>query len=134
MSLFSSSLDGVPNERLVQELAKVASARHLFCVMEPDSTVAARFASTSAHAVGMELPRSRGRAKRVLESVKTLAAATRKNGHESFVLGVTSTSHAVNAMGAGVRYLEGPAIHPMVADPRCAFMHELEDLYVSNAG
>jgi hypothetical protein len=24
-----------------------------------------------------------------------------------------------------------PTIHPVIADPRCAFIHELEDLYVS---
>jgi len=122
-------LEGVPNVRLVQEMSKLATSRHVFCVTEPDNTVAARFAYVRAHAVGLELPRTRGRERQVLESVKTLAGDARKNGHESFVLGVTNTSRAVNAMAAGVRYLEGPAIHPVIADPRCAFIHELEDLY-----
>jgi hypothetical protein len=81
--------------------------RHLFCVTEPDNAVAARFAYVKAHAVGMEMPRSRGREKHVLEAIKSVAADARKNGHESFALGVTNTSRAVNAMAAGVRYLEG---------------------------
>jgi len=124
-------LEGVPNVRLVQEMSKLATTRHVFCVTEPDNTVAARFAYVRAHAVGLELPRTRGRERQVLESVKSLAGGARKNGHESFLLGVTNTSRAVNAMAAGVRYLEGPAIHPVVADPRCAFIHELEDLYAT---
>ncbi len=127
-------LEGVPNVRVVQETAKLSAVRHLFCVTEPDNAVAARFAYVKAHAVGVELPRTRGRERHVLESVKSVAADARKNGHESFALGVTNTSRAVNAMAAGVRYLEGPAIHPVVADPRCAFIHELEDLYVSKTG
>lgn len=127
-------LEGVPNVRVVQETSKLTAVRHLFCVTEPDNAVAARFAYVKAHAVGVELPRTRGRERHVLESVKSVAADARKNGHESFALGVTNTSRAVNAMAAGVRYLEGPAIHPVVADPRCAFIHELEDLYVSKTG
>ena len=127
-------LEGVPNVRVVQETAKLSAARHLFCVTEPDNAVAARFAYVKAHAVGVEMPRSRGREKHVLEAIKSVAADARKNGHESFALGVTNTSRAVNAMAAGVRYLEGPAIHPAVSDPRCAFIHELEDLYVSKTG
>jgi hypothetical protein len=114
-------------------MSRLAASRHVFCVSEPDNTVAARFAYVRAHAVGLELPRTRGRERQVLESVKTLASDARKNGHESFVLGVTNTSRAVNAMAAGVRYLEGPAIHPVIADPRCAFIHELEDLYASKS-
>jgi hypothetical protein len=127
-------LEGVPNVRVVQETSKLSAVRHLFCVTEPDNAVAARFAYVKTHAVGVELPRTRGRERHVLESVKSVAADARKNGHESFALGVTNTSRAVNAMAAGVRYLEGPAIHPVVADPRCAFIHELEDLYVSKTG
>ncbi len=127
-------LEGVPNVRVVQETSKLSAVKHLFCVTEPDNAVAARFAYVKAHAVGVELPRTRGRERHVLESIKSVAAGARKNGHESFALGVTNTSRAVNAMAAGVRYLEGPAIHPVVADPRCAFIHELEDLYVSKTG
>lgn len=127
-------LDGVPNNELVQQLGKLSNARHLFCVTEPDNTVAGRFADVRAHAVGMEFPRTHEREKSVLDSVKSLAGDARANGHKSFVLGVTNTSRAVNAMAAGVRYLEGPAIHPVVADPRCVLMHDLEDLYVSKTG
>ena len=40
-----------------------------------------------------------------------------------------STSLALMAIHFGVRYLEGPIVHPAVADPRHGFSQRVEDLY-----
>jgi hypothetical protein len=123
-----TELEGVPNIRIVQELPKLAGVRYLFCVIERDGVTAVRGAG-GIHALGCELPKKPPNEMEMLGQVKSLVFDARQNGYESFALGVTSTSRALNAMAAGVRYLEGPAIHAMVSDPRHAFVHELEDLY-----
>lgn len=124
-----TELEGVPNIRLVQELPKLIGARYLFCVIERDGATAVRGAGVGIHALGFDLPKTPPDETEMLGHIKSLAADARQNGYESFALGVGSTSRALNAMAAGVRYLEGSAIHPMVSDPRYAFVHELEDLY-----
>jgi hypothetical protein len=48
---------------------------------------------------------------------------------ESFILGTRTTSTVVNAVAAGVRYLEGKPVWPVVAEPRHAFVHEMSDIY-----
>jgi hypothetical protein len=107
-------LDGVPNVRLMQELPKLSLARHILCVAEPDGAIAARFAFVRAHAIGVQLPETHWHGRPVMRS---LAADARRNGQQSFVLGVSGSSTGAHAIAGGVRYLEGPAIHPAVTDP-----------------
>jgi len=123
------ALDGVPNSRLVQELPKLTGARHVFCALERDDPAGERFRSTSIHAIGMEIPEFVPNDGEMAGCVKSMALDVRAQNFEPFVFGVLSTSCVLNAMAAGVRYLEGPAIHSMVADPRLAVAHGLEDVY-----
>ncbi len=120
---------GVPHIRLGQELPKLANfARHIFCVAG-DGAVH-RFAGTGVRAVGVSIDPADAEI-RSIERLKKLGRETRDAGLDAFVLGLSSTSLAINAMGAGIRYLEGPAIRPAVADPRLAFAQSLEYLYQS---
>ncbi len=48
---------------------------------------------------------------------------------DSFVLGVPSTSVALSAVNAGIRYIEGKAVKAAVADPRHGFVQGVEELY-----
>ena len=120
------SLEGVPNLRLAQELPKLSGRRHVFCALEPNSPVGERFGGTAIHAVGMEMPSHDAQ---MAGRVKSMARDVRAQSFEPFVLGLQNTSSAINAIAAGVRYLEGSAIHPMVAAPRSAIAHGLADLY-----
>jgi hypothetical protein len=123
------ALEGVPNSRLVQELPKLTGARHVFCALERDDPVGKRFGSTGVHAIGMETPEFVPNEAEMAGCVKSMALDVREQNFEPFVFGVQSTSYVLSAMAAGVRYLEGPAIHSMVTDPRFAVAHGLEDVY-----
>jgi hypothetical protein len=123
------ALEGVPNSRLVQELPKLTGARHVFCALARDDLIGERFGSTGIHALGMEIPELVPNEAEMAGCIKSMALDVRAQNFEPFVFGVQSTSCVVNAMAAGVRYLEGPVIHPMVADPRYAVAHGLEDVY-----
>jgi hypothetical protein len=123
------ALEGVPNSRLVQELPKLTGARHVFCALERDDPVGKRFGSTGIHAIGMEMPEVVPNEAEMAGCVKSMALDVRAQNFEPFVFGVLNTSCVLSAMAAGVRYLEGPAIHPMLADPRFAVAHGLEDVY-----
>jgi hypothetical protein len=126
MTFVVFSLEGVPNQRLVQELSKLSGRRHVFCALGQNSPVGERFAGTAIHGVGMEIPsKDVGTADRI----KSMAHDVRSQSLEPFVLGLQNTSSAIGAMAAGVRYLEGPAIHPMVDAPRSAVAHGLANLY-----
>jgi hypothetical protein len=123
------ALEGAPNSRLVQELPKLAGARHVFCALDYDDPAGERFRDTSVHAIGMEIPEFEPHDAKMAGSIKSMALAVRTRNFEPFVFGVQSTSSVLSAMAAGVRYLEGSAIHPMTADPRSAVAHGLKDIY-----
>jgi len=126
-------LEGVPNIRLIQELPKLAAARHILCALDHNDRIGERFANTNVHAFGLEFPETGLNDAELNGCIKSLALDAEERGFQSFVLGIQSTSRALNAMAAGVRYLEGPAIHAPVADPRFAFVHGIEDLYAPRA-
>jgi hypothetical protein len=126
-------LHSVPNIRLKQQLAKLNRGGHIFCVTEPGDAVAAQFANAGADAVGIELPQYPPNEKQILGHIQSLGREARQIGCDSFILGVGSTSRALNAMAAGVRYLEGTAVHPSVTDPGHVFIDALEDLYFPHA-
>jgi hypothetical protein len=123
------SLDDAPNSRLVQELPKLSGVRHVFCALERGHPVGQRFAGTVVHAIGMEMPELTKRETEMTGYAKSMAFDIRAQSFETFLLGVQTTSAVLAAMAAGIRYLEGPAIHPVIADPRCAVPHGLEDIY-----
>jgi hypothetical protein len=126
-------LEGVPNIRLTQELPKLSGARHIMCAIHHNDRIGERFANTGVHAFGLEFPDAGPSDAELNGCIKSLALDADERGFQSFVLGIQSTSRALNAMAAGVRYLEGPAIHAPVADPRFAFVHGIEDLYAAQA-
>ena len=64
-----------------------------------------------------------------IEYLKRFAQHSRDAGIEAFVLGVRSTSIALNALNTGVRYLEGPAVRAACADPRHGYSQSLDYLY-----
>ena len=123
------ALEGVPNSRLVRELPKLTGARHVFCALDRHEPVGERFGSTNVHAIGIEMPEFVPNDAEMTGCIKSLALEIRAQNSEPFVFGVPSTSCVLGAMAAGARYLEGPAIHPIVADPRFAVAHGLEDVY-----
>lgn len=119
----------VPNIRLVQELPKLAGARHVLCAIERSKLSEIRSAGPIIHALGFELAENEPDEIKLTGQIKSMASSVIRTGYESFLLAVANTSCALNAMAAGVRYLEGPAIHPMVTSPHCAKTHKLEHLY-----
>jgi hypothetical protein len=121
---------GVPGIRITQELPKLLSvSKAIFCVAD-DSTGGngARFSGTGVRALGIALDHSQSELQSI-ERLKRLGQSARDVGLEAVALGLLSTSLTLNAMGAGVRYLEGPAIRPACPDPRHAFAQPLEYLY-----
>jgi hypothetical protein len=122
---------GVPNIRLGQELPKLSSlTRHVYCVVDDGGNAGLRFARTGARAVGIVISPEDHEIQSI-ERIKKLGQETQGDGLDAFALGIQSTSLALAAVNAGVRYLEGPAIRPASADPRHAFAQSLEYLYLS---
>ncbi len=120
---------GVPHVRLAQELPKLSRmAYRVFCVVDRCQGVGARFAKTGAHGVGIALDEKEDEAYSA-SLMREVAKETQSAAIESFVLGLRSTSLALTAIHAGMRYLEGPIVRPTVADPRHGFAHDIEDLY-----
>jgi len=121
---------GVPNIRLAQELPKVTKhARHVFCAVAGPPDNAAKFGHTGIQAVGMVIDPSPQPEQYAIERVRILAQYSARVGLDSFILGAQSASLIVNAVGSGVRYVEGPAVRLPVDDPRYAFVRTVEELY-----
>jgi hypothetical protein len=122
---------GVPNIRLVQEIPRLTRlSRHVFCLFDDEEGVGARFRNTGTYAIGLAL--SPARSERAwIKRMSLLMREARDNALEVFALGAASRSIAINAIGAGIRYLEGPAVRTTVADPRHAFAQNIEDLYLT---
>ncbi|HEY1837020.1 MAG TPA: hypothetical protein VGG36_05135 [Rhizomicrobium sp.] len=125
---------GVPHIRLVQELPKLSvNAFRVLCLLDHVEGSHTRFARSGTHGIGVALSRYAPEA----QSVKLLSGIAREAqlaGVDSFALGIPSTSQALRAVDAGVRYLEGPIVRPAVMDPRHAFLHDVEDLYRTKRG
>lgn len=120
---------GVPGIRLGQEVPKLgAITKNVFCVADDVTGAGLRFAGTGARALGCSFGSSDSET-RAIERVKRLGQCSREAGLDALALGVQSTSLALHAIAAGVRYLEGPAIRAASADPRHAFSQSLEYLY-----
>jgi hypothetical protein len=122
---------GVPHIRLVQELPKLTRfSPHLYCIVDNAEAAGHRFRNTGAHAIGIAL-QSGTPEKPWIEKLNLLARDTHGGGPELFVLGAAARSAAINAIGAGARYLEGPAVRSPLVDPRNAFAQEIQDLFRS---
>jgi hypothetical protein len=120
---------GVPNVRLIQELPKLSAfCRGIFCLSTDAPLIQRQFNNTGIQGVGLAA-RPGEPEKNLIERLDKLYAATRKTGLENFVLGASRHSTVVNAIGAGVRYIEGAGMRPPVADPRFAVAQDLLDYY-----
>lgn len=120
---------GVPHIRLSQELPKLSrTAYRVFCAVDRYQGIGARFAKTSAHGVGTTLDEREDEASSV-SRIRDVAKETQAAAIESFVLGLRSTSLALQSIHSGIRYLEGSAVRSAVSDPRHGFAHDIEDLY-----
>jgi hypothetical protein len=120
---------GVPHIRLVQEIPKLAvSAYRVLCHISESESAGARFARTGAHGIGFAIM-PRDSEPQIVKSMQQLAKEAQTAKVDCFLLGVPSTSVALAAVEASVRYLEGPAIRPAVSDPRHAFAHDVAELY-----
>ncbi len=121
----------VPHIRLVQELPKLSRmAYRVFCLADRCQKVGARFANTGTHGIGLELDEKEDEAQTAIR-LRDLAREAQAATIEAFALGLRSTSLALGAIHAGMRYLEGPVVRPAVVDPRHGFAHDIEDLYKS---
>ena len=120
--------DGVPNVRLVQELPKLTGfARRIFCLAQNADRIKRQFHNTNIQALGL-LVRS-GEPERVLvERLQKLHEATHAFGKESFLLGAMKRSTVINAIGAGIRYIEGVSMRRAVAQPQFAIAQGLHRL------
>lgn len=123
---------GVPNTRLMQDLPKVTPyGRSIFCLLGEQAYVGSRFSRTEAHAIGIEL--TPGSSETVaMARIAELARQAAGARLGAFVLGVSTTSLLLHAISQGVRYIEGPIIHPPVSEPRHAFAQSLEHVYISH--
>jgi hypothetical protein len=119
--------DGVPNVRLIQELPKLAVfTPRIFCIASSANNIQRQFHNTNVRAVG--LVARPGEPDRVLiDRLQKLHAAVRPAGMESFLLGATKRSSVINAIGAGIRYIEGVGMRHPVAEPKYAIAQNLFD-------
>ena len=119
----------IPNIRLAAELPKLSViSRHVYCLTDDPQGVCQQFRNTGARAVGVALNYDD---KLSVSNVQldVLGREARAGGLDAFALGVAERSPAVNAIGFGIRWLEGPAISPPIADPKFSFVQRIETLY-----
>jgi hypothetical protein len=120
---------GVPHVRLAQELPKLSRMSYrVFCVVDRCQGAGARFVKSAAHGVGITFDEKEDEPISAMR-LRELAKETQSATVESLALGLRSTSLALAAISAGIRYLEGPVIRPAVTDPRHGFAHDVEDMY-----
>jgi hypothetical protein len=121
---------GVPHIRLSQELPKLSRmTSYIYCIVDGAEAAGQRFANTGVHAVGLALQPG-SLEKPWIERAKALARESQGSGLEVFVLGAAARSAAVNAIGAGARYLEGPFVRAAVVNPRNAYAQKVEDTFL----
>lgn len=126
--------DGVPNVRLVQELPKLAVfARRIFCLARSADHIQRQFHNTNIQAVGT-VTRSGEPERMLIQRLQKLHLSTRASGMESFLLGAMKRSTVINAIGAGIRYVEGAGMRRAVAEPKFAVAHDLTDYYRMSQG
>jgi hypothetical protein len=131
-AFFVTGIDsGVPNIRLSQELPKLTRLSHqIFCVLEDRGYIGTRFARTGTHAIGIALQPGEAESLAMVR-IAELTQQAADGSLAAFVLGIPSSSLMLYALAQGIRYLEGPAIRPALADPRHAFVQSLEHVYTS---
>lgn len=118
-----------PNIRLIAELPKLSvSSRHVYCLAEKVKGVADQFRNTGIRAVGTVIMHN-AHGRELNGRLDVLGHEARLGGVDAFALGVTNRSLAVNAIGFGMRWLEGGAISSAVTQPKFSFVHRAEDLY-----
>lgn len=126
----------IPNFRLARELPKLnVISRHTFCVVDntndrPDgiASISRQFQNTNIYALG--LTRSKEDPEKVwMQKLSRVCKDSRRMGFETFALGAAERSAAVNAIGAGARFIEGPGVRRPTADPKFGYIQEVEDLY-----
>lgn len=120
---------GVPHIRLTQELPKLTRlSSQLYCLVDDADAAGQRFRNTGAHAIGIALQPGAPEGPWI-ERMKMMAREVHGGSAELLVMGVAGRSGVINAIGAGARYLEGPAVRPVVVDPKNAFLQEIDDLF-----
>ena len=121
---------GVPNLRLNQELPKlVALTKRIFCVAEEVGLIQRQFHNTGVQGIGIAA-RAGEPERALIERLHRLhAAAARTSNAETFLLGAPKRSVVTNAIGAGIRFVEGPAMKAPTAEPRFAVAHNIFDYY-----
>src|SRR5205085_6444116 len=118
--------ESTPRTRLITELPKLNSrGKHLFAAVSYKEGVVARLADTGIHAVGIELPTSLSSEQQALSMITGLARDAHAIGVEPFVFGARSAKIVSGAIAAGIRYIEGEAIWPALAEPKHAFSYDL---------
>lgn len=121
---------GLPNIRLSQEFPKIAGhvrAVHA-CLTYGDKSIE-RFANTQTTAVGFAMPEDASDERAIMVVAREFCVVADGRKLPAFVLGVSTRSAAMALVGAGFRYLEGPAIRPPTTAPRDAFAQETIDLF-----
>ena len=122
--------DGVPSSRLQTVLTKLGkTSRSIYCVVQDSVNAGLRFAGTGTHALGIVMRSAKGSERSQIEKARTLASEAADHNMEAFILNATTPSLALNAIASGIRYVAGDVICPPTADPRYAFVREIEDLY-----
>jgi len=113
--------------RLIQELPKLAAfARRVFCLLKNVDHIKRQFHNTNIHAVGL-VGRTGEPERLLIDRLRKLHLAARGCGMESFLLGAIRRSTVVNAIGAGVRYIEGVGMRGASAEPKFAIAHSFAE-------
>lgn len=119
----------VPNLRLVGELPKLnAISKHIFCLVDDPVSITRQFRNTGVYALGMSY-RKTSSEREWIAQLSSACCAARKEGFETFALGMATRSAAVNAIGAGARFVEGAGVRGPIADPKFGYSHGVNDLY-----
>ncbi len=119
----------VPNIRLVGELPKLnAISKRVFCLIDDPSSISRQFRNTGIYALGLSYRKAVSEREWIAQLSSAYSSA-RNEGFETFALGAPTRSAAVNAIGAGARFVEGTGVRGPIADPKLGYVHEVDDLY-----
>ena len=119
----------VPNIRLIGELPKLSAiSSRIFCLVDDPASIPRQFRNTGAYALGLSYSRMSSEGEWVAR-LSSACGIARNEGFETFALGAATRSAAVNAIGAGARFVEGAGVRGPIANPKFGYVHEIDDLY-----
>jgi hypothetical protein len=121
--------DGFPQSRLIEILPTLKPVARGVTLRMPLSAghSLSRFAGVGLHAISTEVPA--GREDGMAQDLEKFEIASEKAHLLTYLHGIRSGSLAQAAVGAGIAFIDGPAIGSAEANPKDALRFSMDDLY-----